>query len=136
MYPSHLIGKILQQLLLSNNFLYWQLLSSITFSRPVTPFSMYLRDFSCVCTIYVHTYVYLFFSKKRRNHSIFGAFLVEIILHHVPTSPTSTYVHENLPRRSWKYTIFFVTNTSHHNPTNTPCLTLEHTYVYSKWTLQ
>ena len=132
MYPSHLIGKILQQLLLSNNFLYWQLLSSITFSRPVTPFSMYLRDFSCVCTIYLHTYVYLFFSKKRRNHSIFGAFLVEIILHHVP-SPTSTYVHENLPRRSWKYTIFLspIPPQPHQHPLSDPGK-----YVYSKWTLQ
>ena len=45
-----------------------------------------------MCLYNIHTYVYLFFSKKRRNHSIFGAFLVEIILHHVPTSPTSTYV--------------------------------------------
>ena len=131
MYPSHLIGKILQQLLLSNNFLYWQLLSSITFSRPVTPFSMYLRDFSCVCTIYILMYTY--FSPK--NVGII-AYLVHFwlklycIMYLVLPS---TYVHENLPRRRWKYTIFLspIPPQPHQHPLSDPG-----TYVYSKWTLQ
>ena len=134
MYPSHLIGKILQQLLLSNNFLYWQLLSSITFSRPVTPFSMYLRDFSCVCTIYILMYTY--FSPK--NVGII-AYLVHFwlklycIMYLVLLVPTYMKIYQDVAENTQ---FLFVTNTSHHNPTNTPCLTLEHTYVYSKWTLQ
>ena len=134
MYPSHLIGKILQQLLLSNNFLYWQLLSSITFSRPVTPFSMYLRDFSCVCTIYILMYTY--FSPK--NVGII-AYLVHFwlklycIMYLVLLVPTYMKIYQDVAENTQ---FLFVTNTSHHNPTNTSCLTLEHTYVYSKWTLQ
>ena len=128
MYPSHLIGKILQQLLLSNNFLYWQLLSSITFSRPVTPFSMYLRDFSCVCTIYILMYTY--FSPK--NVGII-AYLVHFwlklycIMYLVLLVPTYMTIYHDVDENTQ-----FFCHQYHPNPTNTPCLTLENMYTVSE----
>ena len=132
MYPSHLIGKILQQLLLSNNFLYWQLLSSITFSRPVTPFSMYLRDFSCVCTIYILMYTY--FSPK--NVGII-AYLVHFwlklycIMYLVLLVPTYMKIYQDVAENTQFFCHQYQPPQPHQHPLSDPGK-----YVYSKWTLQ